>query len=866
MKFSLFKKPIQNTKPAKSVTIDDVYALITGDKYVTRTAHLRTLSGNEARQFKAAEFDYVTFSGVFVSRRESDLIKHSGLLCLDFDHVKNVKELESKLIADPHFAPQLVFVSPSGDGIKFVIAVDVERYTHLQWFEGCKNYFQQIYGLEVDKACKDVSRACFLPYDPDCYIGDEDYKPTEPLCPLDWIVAPQQQELVPDVQKTTQNVDIAAQVDNIINQCERAHIDIAPTYEEWLRLGFALASEFGLAGAGYFHRFSQLHPNYNSANTEKQYQQCCKAKGSGVTIHTLFHIAKTQGLNVAINSGDKNATTIIAVRDYLQKHTRQNWNANKELTEKVAALANDYYQILTNAYSADELQQKLDSEGCDGFTVSYENKHNIIKKNRKEYCLQDIISEELLIKMCCEKHIPLLIDVLKENFSFNFTVEELQAWIDTKPQTIFRGYYYDKTAHCFRSDYGNEYYCIENEIFYRLKNLFASCLNYQKREFKALKDSILQITQAFVQNMYLQKDMEYSDVRMGDYEDITNYKLPRNFGKANIYRFFHDLFTCTDQDIDSLIIFIASTQRVHFFGDIRCYYCLLLTGDSGIGKDSFFPSFCMGMDYMDYKANDYLYKGSLYGTTRFSNISEPAANKLMYNWISDDIEAANMVNKLDIINNPYFRIERKKQDPSLLVKRFNTTITANFKDVIFGKNYDPNAVVGRFLFAHFEYKNGWRRPDYINYYVTHNDMLRDFYKASFAWIFQNVAIDEMLLDSYKTQKIEEQKDKVFSSIYKSEEDYQICELFLDYYKRQQLENVGNVIDYKEDKWVFVENSAQLHSIFSPMRTSPSAKKVQKALALFFHNENVLYSPLVYRFGRQERMSLLVRAGMTIILR
>ena len=132
--------------------------------------------------------------------------------------------------------------------------------------------------------------------------------------------------------------------------------------------------------------------------------------------------------------------------------------------------------------------------------------------------------------------------------------------------------------------------------------------------------------------------------------------------------FFHELYTCTDEDIDSLIVFVAATQRVHFFGDVKSYFCLLLTGDSGIGKDSFFPSICCGLDYMSDDAKEVLYKGSLYGNTKFSSIDEKQANKLFYNWISDDIDAANAVNKLDTINNPYFRIERKSMNVSQLVK------------------------------------------------------------------------------------------------------------------------------------------------------------------------------------------------------
>jgi phosphoribosylformimino-5-aminoimidazole carboxamide ribonucleotide (ProFAR) isomerase len=41
----------------------------------------------EARKFKAFNFDYVTFSGAFSKRNDKHLKKHSGLLTIDFDHI-----------------------------------------------------------------------------------------------------------------------------------------------------------------------------------------------------------------------------------------------------------------------------------------------------------------------------------------------------------------------------------------------------------------------------------------------------------------------------------------------------------------------------------------------------------------------------------------------------------------------------------------------------------------------------------------------------------------------------------------------------------------------------------------------------------
>nr|WP_302567810.1 BT4734/BF3469 family protein [Culturomica massiliensis] len=98
-------------------------------------------------------------------------MKHSGLLCIDFDHLQNLQNLKSRLLTDKYFDTQLLFVSPSGDGLKWIIPIDTAQATHNDYFKAVSSYIQQAYGVEIDKSGPDVSRACFLPYDPQAYIN-----------------------------------------------------------------------------------------------------------------------------------------------------------------------------------------------------------------------------------------------------------------------------------------------------------------------------------------------------------------------------------------------------------------------------------------------------------------------------------------------------------------------------------------------------------------------------------------------------------------------------------------------------------------------------------------------------------------------
>lgn len=170
--FSFFKAPIKNTIPHKTVSLVQVYNAITGEYYKQHTEKLRSIADAvQARKYKAANFDYCTFSGVFTSRNDKSLVTHSELMCIDFDHVQNIDTLRQALLADEYFDTQLLFVSPSGDGLKWIIDIDTRKTPHGEYFASVANYILQTYSVEVDKSGKDISRACFLPFDPNAFIN-----------------------------------------------------------------------------------------------------------------------------------------------------------------------------------------------------------------------------------------------------------------------------------------------------------------------------------------------------------------------------------------------------------------------------------------------------------------------------------------------------------------------------------------------------------------------------------------------------------------------------------------------------------------------------------------------------------------------
>ena len=86
------------------------------------------------------------------------------------------------------------------------------------------------------------------------------------------------------------------EIEQLVCSIESSSTDIAPDYTSWRDLGFALADALGEGGRSYFHRLSRFYPGYSEKEADKQFTACLNSKGSGITINTLFHLAKQAGI------------------------------------------------------------------------------------------------------------------------------------------------------------------------------------------------------------------------------------------------------------------------------------------------------------------------------------------------------------------------------------------------------------------------------------------------------------------------------------------------------------------------------------------------------------------------------------------
>jgi hypothetical protein len=108
----------------------------------------------------------ICWSGTFRRRADNHITQHSGLVCIDFDHVTDMDALRSRLVADPY--THVLFTSPSGDGLKVVVRIPASAKTHKGSFQALMEYYQVD---EFDPKNSNLSRVCYESVDPDIYYN-----------------------------------------------------------------------------------------------------------------------------------------------------------------------------------------------------------------------------------------------------------------------------------------------------------------------------------------------------------------------------------------------------------------------------------------------------------------------------------------------------------------------------------------------------------------------------------------------------------------------------------------------------------------------------------------------------------------------
>ena len=275
------------------------------DEYIKTKKKLpgATLSG----LFALYEDDSLTNPGqrVMVSRRESHLKQHTGWLAIDIDLQDNLQitDFES-ILKVARFRPEigLLMRSCSGTGYFGLVRLAYPE-RHKDQFKALFKEYAAI-GIMLDKACSNIGRVRFASWDdPEHIYINENVVPYKGL-------EGEQSQLVSLASRQAyrshhENVDYRAEgnsnfweqrrvqdrlIEVIVQELVVNHRNIAESYDEWVKAGWALRSHpYGLH---LFHQLSRCSSKYNEAQTNQKWQQL--GDSQTVTYNYLIHACKVE--------------------------------------------------------------------------------------------------------------------------------------------------------------------------------------------------------------------------------------------------------------------------------------------------------------------------------------------------------------------------------------------------------------------------------------------------------------------------------------------------------------------------------------------------------------------------------------------
>lgn len=259
-------------------------------EYKDDILRLRAVFDKEKRNALKRSLPQATISGVFSpTRAKNNLSQHSGLICVDIDAKDNPDILDwETLKQDLSVLPQIAYcaLSVSGKGLFLVIPL---RYPekHLQQFRQLQIDFRKM-GIMIDSACSDITRLRCLSYDEHPIINEN-----ATLYEGVYVEKPKYHSFHPYLIYKGENTlsDVAA----CCRKINERSIDITTSYDDWLKVGCALAT-LGESGRSLFHICSRQNAKYNAAKTDKMFNDLLRRNYQQVNIGTFFWMCKQHGI------------------------------------------------------------------------------------------------------------------------------------------------------------------------------------------------------------------------------------------------------------------------------------------------------------------------------------------------------------------------------------------------------------------------------------------------------------------------------------------------------------------------------------------------------------------------------------------
>ena len=295
--FTCYSNLYSSKEPSAVYDINQLIEIIKYGYIAEPIKKLRNAKNKEEyNNIKQSILPCITTSGIFTERNSQNLQEHSGLIQIDIDDVDDYDNDFNKIANDNY--TYVAFKSPGGKGIKIIVKINPSVDTHYEQFKALEVYYKDEYSITIDSACKDVSRCLLLSYDPNIFCNPRSNVFEELYLP------PKEKENIHSGNYSVQpsSSDDEEIVAAITKEIELNNVDITSTYEDWIRVGYALATTLDENGRDYFHRISSIHPDYHQTKCDRQYTNLLKRNTGATTIGTLIYMARQNGIDVSLES------------------------------------------------------------------------------------------------------------------------------------------------------------------------------------------------------------------------------------------------------------------------------------------------------------------------------------------------------------------------------------------------------------------------------------------------------------------------------------------------------------------------------------------------------------------------------------
>lgn len=276
----------RHNQPGKPHSVN-LLTYLRSAKHRAAVERIRQTETPDVRKRLKEELPGITPSGTFTYRGEKHLLKHSGLIAGDIDLKENPYTPES-MKREIAKIREVAYcgLSASGNGLWFLVPIS-DTTRHKEHFAALVADFAA-WGFHLDNAPANVASFRFYSFDEAAYFN-HGAKPYTKVLPV------QAGGYTPR-QKPVSGGNDAEKVEAILQQIEARQMDISGTYETWFALACALANGFGEGGRDAFHRLSQFHPNYSTAEADRQFSYSLRMKSNRFSLGTFFEVARQHHL------------------------------------------------------------------------------------------------------------------------------------------------------------------------------------------------------------------------------------------------------------------------------------------------------------------------------------------------------------------------------------------------------------------------------------------------------------------------------------------------------------------------------------------------------------------------------------------